>query len=331
MLRNLLIFSALAAAAASSASFDMLLLPSQEGRVYRYDPLNRVAFGSYSTASVPMIAATSANGIAYSGSTTGSGIRANYYSTGELYGIYNGTASAKSIDITSTNVFQITSSVLRRVNLANGSATSYLFSNTITGMTTCVYGNYLHVFGINASNQIQYQTFDLTTLTFGAVTNTSLTVGAGTTLGKAGITVNPVNGKVGVLFTYLSGGSLLGGYSDVQSTGQNINTTFTSYNYNTLAFSTAVGMPAFVGGHSGFWLVGQDTTDTTKTRITRFDLFSAPLFNDSHVMTAPSAGYNPAVSAYVPANVIAPEPAEFLALGVGLAGLILKKRRKKDS
>lgn len=331
MLRNLLIFSALAVAAACSASFDMLLLPSSDGRIYRYDPVNRVALGSYTSASTPMIAASYSTENSYSGTPGTSAVRSYNYSTGELNGIYTGLTNMKSIDISGTNLYQLSSTSVRRLNLSSGVGTTFTFSSAITGMTSCIYGNFLHVLGINASNQIQYQTLDLTTGTFGAVTNAGLSITAGSTFGKAAIAVNPANGRVGVLFTYVSGGSLFGAYSDVQSTGQNINTLFSALTFNSLGFSTATGMPAVVAGHSGYWVIGQDSTDITKTRIAREDLYLSPLVSENYVMTSPSAGYNPAIASYVPANVIAPEPAEFLALGVGLAGLILKKRRKKVS
>ena len=89
-------------------------------------------------------------------------------------------------------------------------------------------------------------------------------------------------------------------------------------------------MPGFMAGHGGgAWIFGRDSVSATNFRVTRMDFstVSTPLEGETVTFTAQGGAFAAGNSNYIHgANIVAPEPAAFLPLSLGL--LLLRRRRR---
>ena len=87
-------------------------------------------------------------------------------------------------------------------------------------------------------------------------------------------------------------------------------------------FASGTVMPTAVPAHGGFFLVGQSSTTATDTLVRKMD--NATSFAAEYTNTISGTTFT--VGAYQAANVVAPEPGSMIALGVGIAALLRKRR-----
>ena len=322
-------FSALAglcgASAIASASFDLMLLPGADGRMYRHDPVNQISLGSYNSSSTNTISTIYTGGTALSASSTGSAIREYNYSTGNLNTIRNLVTGGRALDTFGTNILMLTSTSARMFNSSNTLIASKLLDNTISWQTGVRAGNYFHLIGTSASNFLTFQSWNLVTGVLGAATVTTTQLGTGligaaaeaTNTGTTAREIAFVSSVTGTSFNLIS--------QELTSDGSFVNNP-TSITIPT-SFSMTRMMPAVVRGHSGVYVVGDDVSGSATTRIMRQDFNGSFLFNHSYTIAAPGGALSYSAGFFQPSIVVAPEPATMAAIGVAVASLL--RRRKK--
>ena len=313
------------------ASFDLMLLPGSDGRVYRYDPINRIQLGSFSSSSNNHMLAVDGAGQMFGCQSSGSSIRRYTYSNGELQGILSGQTNTRAINYSSNYVYVQSASGVTRYLSTNGTngGTEVLSAGTIW-RTSAIVGNYLIAVGINASNFITMQSINLTTFATSSIVTTTVTSSLATELGKAAIAVNSANGSTMLAFTYLSGSNLQFGRMSLNTSGELSSGTMSSTTINALnGFSTTSVMPAAVAGHNGMFLYGPDfTSPTTLARIEQFDMFNSLLSNNTTTIAIPGGSFAVNNGNWHPANVVAPEPSTMLMGGVGGLAFLLRRRKR---
>lgn len=317
-------------AALSLASFDLMLLPGNDGRIYRYDPVNRLNLGSYLSGSYNMMIAADTNGISYSGSSGSSGILAHRYSTGETLGQFTVGSTQRAMILRSGTLFSLNSAgILRRYSTVNGSLLQSvtLPSNIVWRTMAMSQGNIIAV-GTNTSNQLSFQNISASDFSLGGLLTSTVTTMAGSALGKADAVTNGVNGITSMAFSYLSASSVNLFQLTLNSLGVLTSTSSSSGSIGGAGFNDASDLPAVVAGHSGMYIYGQDaTTPTTVARLARLDFGGSLLYiTDTTTFTAPGGSWDVGNPGWHPANVIAPEPGSLMACGAGLVALL--RRRK---
>lgn len=305
-------------------SYDLMLYPGEDGRVHRYDPANRALLGSYDTGAVDYVGADRASGMSYTGTTSGSGLRAFNYSTGALTSVFGSVSQARSIEVSGGHAYVLSTTTLRRVNLTTGAASSYLTSPGVTWQSTSVLGEYVHLYGFNAARSVVIQSFHMPTATFGAVQTTTLAIDTGTNLGKAAAASNSGLDAHRAVLPVVAGGLLLLQNFDLQSSGAFAGAT--TFTFALSGMTSGVMMPAALPAHTGWYVAGQDSTTASLTRITRYDLFTTPIFRSAHTISTPG-GTHVASGPFAPAILLAPEPASLGALALGALTLMRRRRR----
>lgn len=319
----------LSGGAATYSSFDMLLLPGADGRIYRHDPVNNVALGSYA-AGVDNLIAVDSNGRSFSGSSGSTSFVASDYSTGEVLG--GMTASLlRSTEISGSAMFGNSLSAIRRYDLNNGGQTNAsTLSSAANWHTISSHGIVLQIIGIHATTgNIALQTALQSDTTPGAFFTTVTSLLAGSTLGKSAVAFNAISGTQQVGFTYLDPtGTLIFGRYSLNSSGAFASTSLSATALT--GFTTAGFMPATVRSHSGWFIVGQDGANASLMRIQQFALIGNNAVRlQNYTITAPGGGFGTHTSGvYQPSNVVAPEPGSLAVLGLGASALFKRKLRR---
>ncbi|MCC6686345.1 MAG: hypothetical protein IT205_05090 [Fimbriimonadaceae bacterium] len=309
-------------AAGAVASFDLMLIPGSDGRVHRYDPVNGVSLGSFAGQN-PLLVATNGAGVSYS--CSGFGAFGHAYSTGQSLGSWVLPVNPRSLEYADGALFGMSSTTLRKVDTVTGASTNVTLSSSVAWQSLTSFGTTLIAIGINTSNVITYQTLSTATLTLSATSSAGVSVAPGTALGKAGFTFNP--GVPGSLpqfaFSYVNTSSQVSFIRSFLSGGSPVTTT----PFTITGFTSTNSMPSVLAGHNGYWIYGQDSTVAANARIARIDIVSSSFIpGASTTITAPGGSFSSA-SYYHPGIVIAPEPAAFMPLGLGL--LLMRRRKRK--
>ncbi len=315
------------AAGAAWGSFDLMLLPGADARTYRYDPINNVMLGSFANLGNANLIAADTRGLSYASASNSSAIQVQHYSTGLQAGLMTGN-TARAIELAGDKIYQLsTFGSMRRMDLSGANGANFTINTASTWSSLSIFGSTLIALGHNTtSNQLTMQTMDLATLSLGSYITYSVTIQSGTTLGKAAAARNELADSQMMAFTYVSSsGALSVGRVNLNLAGQvnPINMTTTTLS----GFSIAESMPSFVAAHNGFWLYGQDSVTATNANVRRFDISTNGLFSGiSTTFAAPGGSFNPNTYMH-PANIVAPEPAAFLPLGLGV--LLMRRRRRR--
>lgn len=320
--RFLLVSLVVGAAALASAqtSFDLMLLPdTNTNRVIRFDPNSRVALGAFGDfgplPGVNFVGAGS-NGRAYVTSSLGT-LLVNY-NTGLNMGFAASVSNRTSVSPNGGRLFSAVSNNVAVIssNLVTESSWSGLnVFNTVTATSD----NRAVLFGWNA-DQIR-----VSPLSASAGFGSSLVVGSAVVNGTIGSSQAVVNGStatIGVTFN-----DSLFGRSYTQVT-QDLNTGSLSAVTSSLLGGSVFSPSAQVmvmPAHGGWWLVGDDATNADLTRIAYY----GPGFNFAYSYTTDAV--NVPQSDWGGHNIVAPEPGTMVALGLGLAGLLKRRRRSASS
>lgn len=326
----LLSLALIGASNAALASFDMLMMPSiSSGRINRYDPINNVSLGSFNGGTAArLITINQATNRAFVYDTGVNRLRSFNYNTGEILGGNLSSASIISMDyhapsnrlwhITSTGISRWETSVAFTTSVQTNTASFSAQSGTL--INDSVYA----VFGLNATNQIVVNNYNASTGAFISAITTPVAVQAGSRLGQATNFLASAAGNTpyaAVTYRDSSGNPFIyrSGYNASNVVIFDIGSqALTGYN-------AANVTPALVRGHEGFFVVGQDSTTGTLTRIQQFDNSGAFGLVQNTTMT----GATYSAGAYQVANVVAPEPTSMIALGLGLIAIAKRRRTAK--
>lgn len=320
---------ALLTAACAQSSFDMLLLPGADGRIYRHDPVNNVALGSYS-AGVDNLVAHDSNGRSYAGSSGLTTFVTNDFNTGEVVGGMT-ISSFRSCEVSGSSLFGHSLSTVRKVDVNTGTVVAAnALSSAATWHSLSTFGSVVQLLGIHATTgNLALQTATQADATPGAFFTTTIGVLTGSSLGKAAVAVGGTTGSTQLAFTFQdSGAVLLLGRFSLNSAGAFANTNISTTAL--LGFNSANFLPATLRSHSGWIVVGQDSTNSTLMRIQQFALAgNNPVRISNYTITAPGGGFGTHPSGvYQPSNVVAPEPGTMVALGLGGAALVKRRKRR---
>lgn len=314
------------ASMAAHASFDLMIVPDSSGNGYvRYDPINRVALGTVNVMNGNRVTAISSNpnGLyAYSSgwmqvnNFTGERISNPTFATSTLLYNLDGSKVATYTNF-SVNINSLSPS---SGFLIAGPSWSVPGGFTVQGMTS-VSGNRWVVYGNSAAGMSAYLIND-SGLTINSLVGfiplanmMTSGIGMGTRVQYGSteyftMAYRPNSVSHGLVSLQVTGSSLV--YASGQTLG----------NYSTANVNTSLGL---VAGHTGLFVVGADATTPTSARITEFD--SAPIFVS--VSSYTTSAFSPHTSgSWRMTNLVAPEPGPMIALGVGLAALIGRRRRK---
>lgn len=305
------------ATSSAFASFELLLLPTTTGRVQRIDPENGVALGSYAGGTGPLtFAATSSEpGISYTGSSSGIAY-VQEYSTGSLMpgSLYSSVTAFSDYSNRNAVVFlnSTTIRVTNRVTLSPIQSISGVLTAGVSWRTGRVVGDKYYIMGLNGSNNVAWQVIDL-------VNGTS--VGAGsynTTVSTVGSLVGALSGT-NAFWTQNEAGNI-----KVMRAALGTNSFGTAFEEATLSLYAAgpSEVPTLVRGHSSYYAIGRSAATATTLKVTQFD----PSFNVYN--TYDMAGMNP-IARPVSGIVVAPEPMSMIALGLGTAAIMRRRKVRK--
>lgn len=312
-------------AKSAMASFELMYLPSiTDGAVYRYDPVNRVRMGQINNINAPV-------NVFYTGGALGlvdSNTTGNHlfdFNTGINEGFVN-SSQFSSISVDGTTVSHASGSTFISMATTGGSVGSTALSTTTSQFS-----------GARLSNG---NLFTLSNDTSGV---------RGSLFSSSGALIHTIVGLASLTRTVNSNIVL-----DTTSNGTQVARVFlrdTAGTMRVLAFSlgttgtTITGSSNFVVGsltyaststlslsraHGGYYLVGADASSPTSA--TRFTLY-----NNNGVLGSVQSSWIESMNThntaliYGVSNVVAPEPGPMLALGVGVATLLRRKRKSSRS
>lgn len=329
--RALLLSLALIGASNSAlASFDMLMMPSiSTGRVNRYDPINNVSLGSFNGGTATrLVTINQATNRAFVLDTGASRIRSFNYNTGEILGGNLSAGSIISMDyhaptnrlwfITPTGIsrWETTTAFITTVQ----SNTGAFSAQSGTMINDSVYA----VFGLNATNQIVVNNYNASTGAFISALTTTFTAQAGSRLGQStNFLASAAGNSPYAVVTYRDSAGNPFVLRFAYNASNVVNLDLASQPLT--GFNASNVTPALVRGHEGFFVVGQDSTTGTLTRIQQYDNSGAFGLVQNTTMT----GATYSAGAYQVANVVAPEPASMIALGLGLFAIAKRRRSSK--
>lgn len=306
------------------ASFDMMLMPNFSNRVNRYDPVNGVNLGGFNSNNARQVTIDQTRGIAYAYDSSAARIRGYNYSTGESVGLAGAVSGVKALEYHAgiNRVLSLTGTGISSSALGSTSAAVLTtLSAAVSWETMAIFGNVITVFGNSGVGSIAYESYNATTGANlgGGSFGTSLL--AASSFGKATWISSPVSSNGYYVFTYVNAsGNLLLARSNATAAGVAgvISSTTLS------GFASSNVMPATVIGHNGFFIVGQSSTTATDTLVRKLD--NVPSFPAEYTQTISGTTFTAGI--YQAANVVAPEPGSMIALGLGVAALVRKRRNR---
>lgn len=311
---------ALGTSGLANASYELMLIPSIDNKVHRYDPANNMMMGSFSAAVPSWVVAQSSTGQAWVGNGFNDVVRPFNYSTGFATDVSRPFISTSGGILSGTRLLSTEGSFIRTfdTNTFITGSTAVAAGMTSAQRITELSGNRYAVIGFNASKDI-----------VGYIANSALTpLGALSTIVPA---------------ASVDSTSQIGGATVLSTGGDRLAFTYRSnldnHQVRTILYSstalisssnllTEVGdfdidaVPTIAPTHDGFALVGMDPTGL-KTRVQTYASVSASIVGqvgsyDLNFRVSDSLGVG---------MVVAPEPGTIAALGVGLVAILRKRRR----
>ena len=304
-----------------------MLLPGNDDRIYRYDPVNRVSLGAYGANESDMIAADN-RGVSYAANGLSVHVQSMDYSNGSHIATYSGISTFNALELKDNYFFGITGTSLRRTNISTGTTNALTLAANVAWQSLAVYGSHAIAIGLSSTDTLAFQSVNLNTLTVNAVQVSTATLTSGTNIGKAAVVYNSLTATPTLLFSMAAPASTLY-YTRKALNADGSFTGGTSVSGTLAGFATAEFLPNAMAGHGGGgWFYGQDGTSASLARITRADMGPVSLsLGESHTFNAPGGGFNNLAFTSHGANVVAPEPGTMAALGLGVVAVLRRKRK----
>ena len=318
--RRLAIAALLACGGVESAraSFDLMYIPTaSQNQITRYDPVNRVFLGGINA---PTVSQVVYGGGQYGQAliNAGNNFRFDFHS-GAGAGFAPHTAD--SLDyLNNRGVRSAASGTFNTIDIENRTQTSV----TLSGATGLLRANYLpngNIMALAVSGGVLSGRIH----TSGGALVTSFTILSGITLNRASNALVTINRAGNGLFSValLDSANALR-YVRVQvTTGNSWSVTTTSV--TSFAATTSV---ALAPAHEGFYAVGGDSVNPAT--LTRFLQYDDETYGNQWNSWTENLAPTGVQSVYSIGMVLAPEPQAFLPLGVGLAVLIGRRRRRTN-
>jgi hypothetical protein len=327
MLRTAVFALLVGTVVAARASFEMMLLPGADGRIYRYDPVNNIQLGSYRTATGTTMVSADLGGLSVSSRTNNSSFFKHFYSTGLVENSISGLTGSVATELIGDTLFVCYPTSIVKYNINTGAVLGIHNSGAgITYRSMAYLNGKLSVFGVNSTNVVIGRNVDAATMLGTTVSSLFETSSASTNFGKAAVLFNTGSGFGGAAFSYIDGSGNLRFISlPVLSSGDLV---FSNVFFTTITgYASNRAMPTFMTGHNSFYLYGQDATVATNARLTTYD-FHTGLIAGTTTTFAAGGGFGSSLTPYQAAILVAPEPGTMIGLGLGLAA-ILKRRRSR--
>lgn len=315
----------------AQASFDMMIVPDQVfGGYVRFDPINRVRLGGWQQFGARYAAANNSSSVGYY--SYGNGTIAVDHFTGEqravqpgliapislsgdgLFASYTFGGSVANTGNVTPNGIQFLSSQTS-VSGAVFRGTASWKANRWVGASTTVAGLNFHIYG---------NTGGLLASALGQIPASDVVA---TSIGQpAVIRSSSGNDFIAIPYRDSLGQHRLFYRQIIESNGTfgfgGVQTPLLLSGFATQSTATL----AVVASHVGFFVVGGDATTPTSARLTQFDSFSGGIIQ-SYTTTA----FTPIVSStWTMSNIVAPEPNTMIALGLGAAAWLRKRRRASN-
>lgn len=312
----------LSLAIGANASFELMLIPRNDGRMARFDPINQISLGSYFANSNNNISTVDGAGNCYVGNVATTAIRRINYSTGEGTGSFTGLSQLRSLSHSSSGLVAQSLTTVARYSSTGAQVMGVGLATGFDWSSGTLIGNLYYAFGVNTTtNVVHYQTVNILNGSLGASTSTGVLAASGSVLGKAGVVQNAISGaRTVALSVEHSSGSILYLRGNLNSSDA-----ITSLVTGAVpaVFNTSSVMPAFLTSHGGAWLVGEDTT-AGNTRFVQYELTTSLIQAQSYSVNLGAPIVGPGI--FHPSMVVAPEPASFVMLTI--SALALGRRRK---
>ena len=304
--------------ASANASFDLMLLPSTvDSQVRRFDPVNRIGLGSFGNLGVGSGISVNLQSANNAYVTSGNGTQVYNISTGETIGGGFVPDAITTTSLDGQTLFETWGNRIYRydsglnLNFGSGVIASGLVSSLSLGL------NRVASFGTDSLGNFSYIIFD---------TNAG-TIGTWQTIIPAA-SFGGIN-TIGTGFAALEGGNMRLRIPYRTNTSTDVFQTLTFINNGVLTASTqffmtgyGAGLKSIMPGHAGFWIVGDDISSATTTRISKY------LGNGGFAGTYTTTAVDVPSTRWSGANVVAPEPGSMIALGLGIAALLKRKKMR---
>lgn len=305
----------------AQASFELMYIPSvNDDKIYRFDPANQVSLGSINSLSPTSVLYRGGQ----FGAVTGAGGNHRYDMYSGINQTFLNSSNFSSIGEDGTTLFGMSGTNAFSSNLlGSGTVGSTALSTTFNMFSGVRLSNGNMVGLASDGTSIRPLMFS----SVGAVIS-SLSVHNGITLaqGSNSILTTTNSGQVVFHSIYRDTTGTLRMFHVGLNSAQNAFTSSAVTSINSLTYnSTSVASLAVA--HNGYYVVGSDASSVTSTRITQFNNFG--------IVGTTIAAYTAPIDSRTTGTifsvgmVIAPEPASFAVLGLGLVPFF--KRRKKTS
>ena len=322
-MRSLVALSLIFSGAVVHASFEMMLITDPYGKaIHRFDPINRVSLGSFGTGMLNpnAVCVNQALNVAYV-ADGGQGIRAFNYFTGDLlYSVpVSGMDNFRSISTTPDgNLMVNDGTIVRKVNANTGATMATVTpypSNRVANAYQRADGTFVLLTG-NPTLSGTYVTFHNSQglATSFSTIESSQTIGSNPIFGGIAFRGNDVVATLGFGTTFKSYVGTIGASF----------ATLTSVVYSPQNSRALVSNPVFTHTNTAFYLERLASNGATYTAANTLGFPSeihTPM-PDPLNTTLVFGGYTSI------AMVLAPEPMPFIAIGLGMVG-ILGRRKKR--
>lgn len=308
------------AVSAAHASFELMILPNASSSVLsRWDPVSRVNLGTIGEQGGSNVLSTNMMSTGNVLATTAGGSNLYDPSTGAYQGSIPLPTSYTSADPTRTTLFE---SFAQNVYQYSGTTGAYI--NTLNvGFSIAgvigVTGTKAFVYGTNGTGDLVGRGVDFSLMVAGAMTTyiSAADMGSSSLIGMGASTFNASNGGYTLRFTYRNALST----NQILVLNYSSSLTLNSYS-NTPINGFGPGALSVINGHAGYYVVGDDASSASITRLSRFGTNNQLLgFSTTSSVDVPTIRWSGT-------NILAPEPGPFVAMGLGLAALIVRRRRK---
>ncbi|MBL8048486.1 MAG: PEP-CTERM sorting domain-containing protein [Chthonomonas sp.] len=314
-----LIAFTLVASGSAFASYELMLLPTSNGRVARFDPVSQIGLGQYGPTNGAILRGQvnyrASDGISWL--TTSGGTTSFDTGTGTPVNSSNFPSGITRISPEGGRLFEVDGVRIYRTDPDTLAQNSTNVPNAAAFNFVAPYSNNSCLIGYADSNLNNF------VISYNAVTNTfgtALAVGLGFTAGSFG---GAQSLKVGSSMTYRTIG---------KSGGTNVIATFAStdginYNQSFLSlgalpqFSSTATLSMMLGHGNTFYVVGDDISAATTTRISWYRS------DGTNIGTYTTTAVDVPTGAWSGYSIIAPEPSSLGLLAV--SALMLMRRRKK--